>query len=723
MARLNESTISTESVEILKRRFVRQNREIARVNSIQSLRIRSLESEVSHLLSENVSLRERVINLSQRIERFEAAELFQNGVYDIKARLDNKLMELGSLVADLGALPRKFNKSASRITEVAHQERPGLDSRRNIADLEAYPAEQDGRLPVILEDKYYPQNTLEPQEMEELMNNNMNPPQSSGQEEPSISQIDSMADDTYSTLSEAVLDTQEFDGSPGPNEALLPPTLETRKKRKAGSGKVREEISDMNSGEFPTRRESNFLPNPGSKRKFPGSDDSDFASAPPDEDDFQFTRPTQMPQLPHDQLLLTRSDQSPIKRQISQRGGSKGDSRPKRKALESKSTNLSSIEHQAIGAHGQDCKTLARMNKPTDENGPIDPAHLKEAIHGQKIALNERPHCNGSDKARQEEDGDEYYRNHSHVAEDTSRSSSPPVDVSRVQHELEASISLPNASSRPTRRQRSVVSYAEPNLRDKMRRPTDEFIAAVGGDHHPRRTSGSIPGRTTSNDEFDERKGGKINARKKRDSDMEGRDPSAPPTASSDNLPRQPANLMSRKQRKASLASREDAPPVDGPMMNEINEAQACQIAGGRELDGVSSDQPMAEVQMGSTGKHRSPTATDPSDMPMELSKSIPRAAAVPSRLSRRHSSKPRSSGRDHYSPEHGMSVSGAEQESMTGSRACLGGSNDTSIENISEPRAFMYAPEAPPSAMGLAIDARQMRRVPRAARRKSMML
>ncbi|KAE8321026.1 hypothetical protein BDV39DRAFT_25038 [Aspergillus sergii] len=721
MARLNESTSSTESVEILKRRFVRQNREIARVNSIQSLRIRSLESEVSHLLSENVSLRERVINLSQKIERFEGAKLFQNGVYDIKARLDNKLMELGSLVADLGALPRKFNNSASGITEVAHQERPGLDSRHNIADLEAYPAEQDGRLPVILEDKYYPRNTLEPQEMEELMNNNMNAPQSSGQEEPSISQIDSMADDTYSTLSEAVLDTQELDGSPGPNEALLPPTLETRKKRKAGSGKVREEISDMNSGGFPTRRESNFLPNPGSKRKFSGSDDSDFASVPPDEDDFQFTRPIQMPQLTHDQLLLTRSDQSPTKRQISQRGGSKGDSRPKRKALESKSTNLSSIEHQAIGAHGQDCKTPAGMNKPTDENGPIDPAHLEEGIHGQKIALNERPHCNGH-KPRQEEDGDEYCRNHSYVAEDPSRLSSPLAEVSRVQQGLEASISLPNASSRPTRRQRSVVSYAEPNLRDKMRRPTDEFIAAVGGDHHPRRTSGSISGRTTSNDEFDERKGGKINARKKRDSDMEGRDPSAPPTASSDNLPRQPANLMSGKQRKASLASREDAPPVDGPM-NEINEAHACRIAGGRELDGGSSDQPMAEVQMGSTGKHGSPTTTDPSDMLVELSKSIPRAAAVPSRLSRRHSSNPRSSGRDHYSPEHGMSVSGAEQESMTGSRACLGGSNDTSIENISEPRAFMHAQEAPPSAIGLVIDARQMRRVPRAARRKSMML
>lgn len=36
--------------------------------------------------------------------------------------------------------------------------------------------------------------------------------------------------------------------------------------------------------------------------------------------------------------------------------------------------------------------------------------------------------------------------------------------------------------SRPSRRQRSVVSYAEPNLRDKMRRHTNEFVPAVGGE-------------------------------------------------------------------------------------------------------------------------------------------------------------------------------------------------------------------------------------------------
>lgn len=83
MARLNESTAPTEAIDILKRRFVRQNREIARVNSIQSLRIRTLESDVSNLLAENVSLREQVIMLSQELERIESAKSLHDGVSQV----------------------------------------------------------------------------------------------------------------------------------------------------------------------------------------------------------------------------------------------------------------------------------------------------------------------------------------------------------------------------------------------------------------------------------------------------------------------------------------------------------------------------------------------------------------------------------------------------------------------------------------------------------------
>jgi chromosome segregation ATPase len=133
---------------------VRQNREIARVNSLQSLRIRSLESEVSHLLSENVLLRKQVINLTQETERLEAAKTLHDGIYDIKSKLDAKLAELSSLATDLGSLPRKMDKMWDE-----QSDRPKVaESRPRNQDSMGY---DDGRLPAIVEDKYYPRRTLE----------------------------------------------------------------------------------------------------------------------------------------------------------------------------------------------------------------------------------------------------------------------------------------------------------------------------------------------------------------------------------------------------------------------------------------------------------------------------------------------------------------------------------------------------------------------------------
>lgn len=56
------------------------------------------------------------------------------------------------------------------------------------------------------------------------------------------------------------------------------------------------------------------------------------------------------------------------------------------------------------------------------------------------------------------------------------------------------------AASRPSRRQRAVVSYAEPNLRDKMRRPTSEMIDAVGGNGSRRSSSFQLTRESLSED-------------------------------------------------------------------------------------------------------------------------------------------------------------------------------------------------------------------------------
>ena len=59
----------------------------------------------------------------------------------------------------------------------------------------------------------------------------------------------------------------------------------------------------------------------------------------------------------------------------------------------------------------------------------------------------------------------------------------PPLDIS-----------FKGETSRPSRRSRAAVSYAEPNLRDKMRRPTKELFDAVAGEgKYARRSSQAGP--------------------------------------------------------------------------------------------------------------------------------------------------------------------------------------------------------------------------------------
>jgi hypothetical protein len=142
----------------VKRRFVRQNREIARANSIQSLRIQNLESEVSHLLHENATLRAQVISLSHDAEKFQASKLLHNGVLDLKEKLDMKLAEIGGLVNELGILPRKVGRISGPRSSTGPKALL-MHARRMATRLDE--AGEDGRLPVILEDKYFPRKTLE----------------------------------------------------------------------------------------------------------------------------------------------------------------------------------------------------------------------------------------------------------------------------------------------------------------------------------------------------------------------------------------------------------------------------------------------------------------------------------------------------------------------------------------------------------------------------------
>lgn len=124
-----ETNKVTDSV---KRRFIRQNRELAkyaitnvavatvanvcyRSNSSQSIRIRALEADCSRLLAENLSLKEQVNDLKYQLEgRSNRCRPSADIVSSVKHRLEEKLQEFGLLIAELDRPVKPVTTTAKR---------------------------------------------------------------------------------------------------------------------------------------------------------------------------------------------------------------------------------------------------------------------------------------------------------------------------------------------------------------------------------------------------------------------------------------------------------------------------------------------------------------------------------------------------------------------------------------------------------------------------------
>ncbi|KAI3328062.1 hypothetical protein HD806DRAFT_484924 [Xylariaceae sp. AK1471] len=168
MARLNEPVVSTDSLETLRRKFLRQNRDIARHNSTQSLKIRALENECARLLSENLKLQSDVLRLKSELEGSHVHRVADHAL-QIKEKMEAQLVEWGTMLASLGHEPMPKNRSPRALKRPRIQRssigRSGMsDWRRretmsSMQDLEAA-ALQEGRLPPLWENKTYPRETL-----------------------------------------------------------------------------------------------------------------------------------------------------------------------------------------------------------------------------------------------------------------------------------------------------------------------------------------------------------------------------------------------------------------------------------------------------------------------------------------------------------------------------------------------------------------------------------
>ncbi|RCI16492.1 hypothetical protein L249_3273 [Ophiocordyceps polyrhachis-furcata BCC 54312] len=104
MARLNEPIVSTDPLETLRKKMLRQNRELAKSNNARAQRIRDLEKDCAYMLSENLELRGRILELERQVEDSETRRIADHALA-IKSKLESQLADFSALVAGLGVEP------------------------------------------------------------------------------------------------------------------------------------------------------------------------------------------------------------------------------------------------------------------------------------------------------------------------------------------------------------------------------------------------------------------------------------------------------------------------------------------------------------------------------------------------------------------------------------------------------------------------------------------
>ncbi|KAI0418716.1 hypothetical protein F5X98DRAFT_337075 [Xylaria grammica] len=498
MARLNEPTVSTDSLEILRRKFVRQNRDIARINSTQSLKIRSLENECARLLSENLQLRSDLLRLKTELEGSHAQRVADHAL-QIKEKMEAQLIEWGAMLAGLGhePLPRDVSPRALKKPRIQRNSigRPrSSDWRRRETmgskeDLEAA-ALQEGRLPPLWENKTYPRETLSRDEILALCSEAEESADSPDLGPPPVSRFvdeDPVKLD-LSTLTNLLRPALGESDNSGPEDAYYStsPSKSTKVK-----DVVEEELeaNQIKSAEDPTSITVASEPEITSQA---AKSNLKRKSREDEKENVPFSKPLHADTATKNQVSKATSEKpKPTNRLIKQLPINKRDAWDKsshttqRKPLGAKNSNEAlgspkkstqpSAEGKKTKLREEDTgdKPTKDSLKPQNEPAPIEivpPSPLKTApvIDIEPESLPAEPDVAVPDSpeisALREEVND----------------TPPPVDISSK-----------GETTRANRRARAAVSYAEPNLRVKMRRPNTKqlFDAVTSENKNIRRTS------------------------------------------------------------------------------------------------------------------------------------------------------------------------------------------------------------------------------------------
>ena len=468
-------------LEEVKRRFIRQNRDLAKANSTQSLRIRSLELENSRLLGDNLQLRERNLQL-QRLCENTRARASGEAIRKIRDELQAKFSELSGFVVGLA----DFHQDDWSDEKSLSKERILSPSVRQYRERLPLPElMRDSQMPTIQENKFYPRRTLDTEEIRAIRLSDQGSNDSPELGPPPVVHFDYEGPVKLGIPTENTTTTV---AAVSPNQAeedalatAFSVNLETRRKRKEG-GQSKLEIRRRSILAQPPPTEgddqpTNTILRTGAKRKL-SDRETEKPIQPPKKEEFTFSRKSASDYPDAERQPTSRVEPSTYTEKTKSRDvDSKPVSQPKpaRKVLGDKSVNISPRKEVSkpdkLGKERVAPRTrrISSIAIPPLDNANVEPA-APETISVElppetpaAADLFSPPPSESSSKQGNE-----------------GRDTPPPSDLSSMSNTTDG-------GQRPSRRARSTVNYAEPSLIAKMRRPDKTMVDAISGLQDPRR--------------------------------------------------------------------------------------------------------------------------------------------------------------------------------------------------------------------------------------------
>jgi hypothetical protein len=467
----------------VKRRFIRQNRELAKNNSSQSLRIRSLELEVSKLLGDNLELREQVLALQNELYNARV-QAVTSAASRVKAELKAKLAELTGLVDGIEDQDTGIRRELPEKKSILSPSRQQYRERQPLAELMV-----DSQMPTISEDKMFPRRSLDADDPRQIRLSDQSATTGSPDiGPPPVAHFEDLPR-FDSQEYEAVV---EDDGGPPQSEDEFLPSinLETRRKRKDPShprGESRRSSILAHSPDKPESDAPSTMLRTGAKRKL-ADREPEKAGRPPAQEDFTFSRRASSVHFAlqdesssgKQELEVSTDSEPPV-----------SPMKPARRVLGDKSTNMSPVK--ASFKTSDDLKNPAPAKPTASRERP--PSRTSRRISSNPsipVAPSRDDNASPFDIAPPRSFSTEPLPKtpasfdvfsppaSEHAEGQQGRDTPPPADLSSISNTTEG-------GQRPSRRARSAVNYAEPSLIAKMRRPDKKMVDAVNGLQDPRK--------------------------------------------------------------------------------------------------------------------------------------------------------------------------------------------------------------------------------------------